>query len=293
MLALGLRSYDVVILTFSIMAWYLYFPSVLHRLKVIYFARHYGPFLLDDTKIKSGILLFIYRNMARLSYKFPFFLVVNSGWTGEMISKSLKGGKRYVVVNNGVDLSTYKPDDSASIKNGSRKKVLVVGKRQKWKGLDDLITALCMLSRSYKDFELLIMSTDELDIRESLPFEVRIIHPKNDVSIVEVYHQADVFVSPSWYEGFANPPLEAMACGAPVVLTDSGGVREYAVHDYNCLMSPPQQPEKLAENIKLVLRDREVALRLTQNGLETVKAFTWGKSVDELERVLMQEVAKE
>ena len=232
--------------------------------------------------------------MARLSYELPLKLLVNSRWTGQMIAKNTFKKISYQVLNNGVDLSVF--NCSQQCKREAKrecKQVLVLGQIQKYKGLDDLIAALHLLNRSYKEFELLIMSPDRVDIKDNLPFKVQIIHPEDDAAIAKAYCRADVFVSPSWYEGFANPPLEAMACGTPVVLTDSGGVREYAVHGYNCLMSAPRQPERLAENIKLVLQDKDVALRLAHNGIETAKAFTWKKSIDELEGVIMQEVGEE
>jgi len=292
LVTLGLYSYDAVIVTFSILALYVYFPSILYRLKVFNYARHYDPLLLDETNIKSKLLLSIYKHISRLSYKLPFFLIVNSKWTGQTIFEHTGKNIQYDVISNGVDLSIFKPNGSVNRKDNPRKKIMAIGKNQKWKGLNDLIDALCELHNTFENFELLIMSPDKLDMKDSLPFEVRTIHPEDDAAIAETYRKADVFVSSSWYEGFANPPLEAMACGIPVVLTDSGGVREYAVHGYNCLMSAPRQPEALAENIKLVLQDRKLVLRLTQNGLETVKAFTWGKSVDKFEKILLQKLRK-
>ena len=94
------------------------------------------------------------------------------------------------------------------------------------------------------------------------------------------------FVSASWYEGFCNPPLEAMACGTPVVLTDSGGVREYALDKENCLMSPPKDLRRLATNIKSVLTDNTLADSLSQKGLKTAQSFTWQKSIEKLEKIL-------
>lgn len=49
-----------------------------------------------------------------------------------------------------------------------------------------------------------------------------------------------IFISTSWWEGFGLPPLEAMACGCAVILSNSGGVNEYAQLDDNCLMFDPR-----------------------------------------------------
>jgi len=289
LVTLSLYSYDAVIVTFSILALYVYFPSILYRLKVFNYARHYDPLLLDETNIKSKLLLSIYKHISRLSYKLPFFLIVNSKWTGQTISEHTGKNIQYDVISNGVNLSIFKPNDSVNRKDKPRKQILAIGKNQKWKGLNDLIDALCELHNTFENFELLLMSPDNVDLRKDLPFNVQTIRPKDDNAIAQTYRSADIFVSSSWYEGFGNPPLEAMASGTPVVLTDSGGVREYALADYNCLMCPPRQPEKLAENIRSILQDRKLSLRLIQKGLETAKKFTWEKSIDKLEKILLGE----
>ncbi len=49
-----------------------------------------------------------------------------------------------------------------------------------------------------------------------------------------------IFISTSWWEGFGLPSLEAMACGCALILTDAGGVNEYAIANENCLMYEPK-----------------------------------------------------
>ena len=77
--------------------------------------------------------------------------------------------------------------------------------------------------------------------------------------------RANVFVYASWYEGFGLPPLEAMACGVPVVTTDCGGVLEYAIDGYNSLVTPIRDPTALAQAIQRLLSDRHLAAQLIQN----------------------------
>jgi len=288
LIAFSLYSYDVIIVTFSIMTWYVFIPFTLYKLKAFHFARHYDPLLLDQTHISSELLRRIYKYLSRSSYELPFHLLVNSQWTGRTISENTIKKTHYDIINNGVDLTIFKPCEFVKVENCSHKRIFTIGKKQRWKGLYDLIAALQIFSKDNKNFELVIATPNKLNIEQNTPFKVRITQPKDDGDIVEAYQEADIFVSSSWYEGFGNPPLEAMACGTPVALTDSGGVREYAIHNYNCVMSPPRQPEKLAENIKSILQDKKLALRLVRNGLETARKFTWEKSVDKFEKILIQ-----
>ena len=87
-------------------------------------------------------------------------------------------------------------------------------------------------------------------------------------------------------EGFGLPPLEAMACGAPVVLTDSGGVRDYARHEDNCLLVPPRDPQALAAAMLRILTDPVLADCLRRAGPPTTARFTWEAAVDRFEAAL-------
>lgn len=89
----------------------------------------------------------------------------------------------------------------------------------------------------------------------------------------EVYNLADVFVFPSLYEGFGWPPLEAMACGIPVVCSDRGSLGE--VVQSAAVICDPDDPESLAESVML-LRDNEPIRRgFIRKGIENSNRFKW------------------
>jgi glycosyltransferase involved in cell wall biosynthesis len=99
----------------------------------------------------------------------------------------------------------------------------------------------------------------------------RIFHPKTDRDIADLYRSADVFVSTSWFEGFALPPLEAMACGTPVVTTDSGGIRDFCFHRQNAYITPPKNAARIAHGIKKVLMNDRFANRIRSAGVKSSK----------------------
>lgn len=106
----------------------------------------------------------------------------------------------------------------------------------------------------------------------------------------EIYNSASVFLWSSMEEGFALPPAEAMRCGCAVATTDCGGNRDYAEHDVTALVSPPAQPKALAQNVLRLLEDRALRLRLARAGGERIQAFTWDRSADRLEALLLSRV---
>ncbi len=84
---------------------------------------------------------------------------------------------------------------------------------------------------------------------------------------------ADLFVFPSRYEGYGLPPLEAMACGIPVITSDASSLPE-VVADAG-LMVPPDNPHALASAIERVLGDGVLQADLSERGLNRAKQFTW------------------
>ncbi|MHB0876480.1 MAG: glycosyltransferase family 4 protein [Anaerolineae bacterium] len=89
---------------------------------------------------------------------------------------------------------------------------------------------------------------------------------------------ARCFVFPSLYEGFGLPPLEAMACGAPVVATRSGSVPE--VCGDAAILVPPESPAGLAEAMARLLGDDGLGQWLRQKGLVRAARFTWQDAVE-------------
>ncbi|MGQ9630788.1 MAG: glycosyltransferase family 4 protein [bacterium] len=111
-------------------------------------------------------------------------------------------------------------------------------------------------------------------VRE-LRLEDRIIFPGfvDSGDLPGLYNLAEVFVWPTLYEGFGLPPLEAMACGVPVVTSNTSSIPE-VVGD-GALKVNPRDPGEIAEAISCVLGDRSLRDSLRKKGLERAKGFTW------------------
>ena len=94
-----------------------------------------------------------------------------------------------------------------------------------------------------------------------------------------IYSGAAAFVFPSLYEGFGLPPLEAMACGAPVISSSSSSLPE-VVGDAGILVDP-LNVDALAESLRHVLEDRTFAEVLAQQGVRRAAGFSWKKTAVE------------
>jgi len=93
------------------------------------------------------------------------------------------------------------------------------------------------------------------------------------LDLVALYNAADAFVHPSLYEGFGLPPLEAMACGTPVIASNASSLPE--VLGAAALLVDPHDIDGLARTIVQVLNDPELQARLSAAGLARAAAFSW------------------
>jgi glycosyltransferase involved in cell wall biosynthesis len=104
---------------------------------------------------------------------------------------------------------------------------------------------------------------------------VKFLRP-DDRLLAALYGRADVFVFPSLYEGFGIPPLEALACGAPVACSDTSSLPE-VVGDAAVLFDP-LDVEAIAAGVMRLLDDRGFAQRLRILGLDRAATFTWERA---------------
>ncbi|MFC2091913.1 glycosyltransferase [Elusimicrobiota bacterium] len=98
-----------------------------------------------------------------------------------------------------------------------------------------------------------------------------------------MYCGAEVFVFPSLYEGFGLPPMEAMACGCPVVASNNSSLVEI-IGDAGVLVDPLNIND-ISESISRVLTDYKLRDRMIEEGLNQSKKFQWEKTAGEVVNV--------
>jgi len=94
-----------------------------------------------------------------------------------------------------------------------------------------------------------------------------------------LYNAADLFVFPSLYEGFGLPVLEAMACGVPVVASNTSAIPEVAADA--ALLVDPQNTGTLCDAMERILNDQDLRATLRQRGLERASTFSWERAARE------------
>jgi glycosyltransferase involved in cell wall biosynthesis len=106
--------------------------------------------------------------------------------------------------------------------------------------------------------------------------KVRFLGRVSDLELITLYSMADVFAFPSFFEGFGIPPLEAMACGAPVITSNTSSLPEVAGDA--ALLVDPTDTTALAQAIQTLLENEELRSQLVQKGYLQAQKYTWDNS---------------
>jgi glycosyltransferase involved in cell wall biosynthesis len=160
--------------------------------------------------------------------------------------------------------------------------LLYVGTVDRRKDLETLVRALPLLPGSWS---LALAGTliagrtrlPELVREAGLTARVRFLGFVPDDDLPPLYAGATVFVYPSHYEGFGLPPLEAMACGTPVVSYNVTSLPE-VIGDAGVLLDPPVAPEALARAVARLVDDAALRADLVARGRERVGRFDWAET---------------
>lgn len=189
---------------------------------------------------------------------------------------------RWTVVPNGIDPERFRPADADTVRAGlaplagvdpAAPLAVCVGRLCRQKGQDVLLRAWEAVVRRVPDARLVLVGDgpDRERLREDAPESVLFAGAVADAA--PWYQAADLVVLPSRWEGMALAPLEAMACGRPVVVTDVDGAHESLPPSFTarCLV-PPEEPAVLAEAVTELLLDPPLRESLGDRGRRHVLA---------------------
>jgi Glycosyltransferase len=196
---------------------------------------------------------------------------------------------KVTIAHPGVDLNIFRPRRTKS--SNQKKRVMVILRGSKYKGDEVAIEVLKNVNKKVP-IHAVFVGGKSLVRRYSktvgLDFKYLVFSNVSDEVLAELYSSSDVFLHTSYAESFGLPPLEAMACGTAVVMTDNKGSRDYAIDGFNALISQPGDVKSLSDNLLKALQDDKLRERIIENGLKTAKKFTWAKTVENFERALKE-----
>lgn len=191
------------------------------------------------------------------------------------------------VVYQGVS-PEYRPSDEVQ---REARTILYVGRFDPYKNVGKVIEAYAALRKRGLEAKLRIIGSDDLRYPQARELAVGLgIDAEIDWcgyvdgdALLDAYRRAGVFVLPSRYEGFGLPVLEAMACGAPVVCGNRSSLPE-VVGDA-AITVDPDDVDAIAAAVESVITDEDRAKRMSGEGLERARIFSWRKTARNTLRV--------
>jgi len=166
--------------------------------------------------------------------------------------------------------------------------ILYVGSEQPRKNLPSLVKAFSKLKKMLPNVKLLkIGNPQKRGARGELLKLIDTLNLQNDIvfagyvperDMPKFYNAADLFVFPSFYEGFGLPPLEAMACGTPVITSNTSSLPE-VVGDAG-IMVDPSDIDGLAKSMYETLSNDGLREYMIKKGLDRAKMFSWEEAAE-------------
>jgi glycosyltransferase involved in cell wall biosynthesis len=207
-----------------------------------------------------------------------------------VLTKFKKPNKVWILPNR-INFNIMRPHSPNEFKDLNNKypfrfKILHVGRKSKEKNLDTLIKALKILRNEYYLLTIGIGNTDKyvkLAKEQGVIDRCYFLESIKNEELARYYSWADCMCTPSRWEGFGIVFIEALACKAIIVTSNIAPMNEYIKHMYNgLLVKDYENPQALAEMIKVACNDTQLRNNIKKNARESVKRFEKSR-IDKLE----------
>ena len=244
--------------------WYWYSPTIIH--------------------VPLGIIL------EKIYVKMPDIGVAVSNTTASRLVSLLRMDEsRVVVIPNGVDLELFNSVKTERMHN----KIVYIGRLNWHKKVNRLIDAIAIIKRHVNDIYLEIIGDgpmkaeyEEYIKKRGLQNCINILGDVSDEELAKRLKSAYVYVLPSIREGQSITTLEAMAAGTPqVVVNVEGNGASDLIKESKSGLIVNLSPYKIAEAILQIMNDRNLWLKLQQNGYEFIKKYDWNNIAEEYNKI--------
>jgi len=213
-------------------------------------------------------------------------IVVSENTKNDLMKFYGANPEKIKVVHHGVNLLKSEVGNKKSEKN-----ILFIGRLETKKNIDGLIKAFNLLKKKYQvPHKLIIAGTEGYGFKEIIK------NVKNDDIIFPGYvpekekmlllEKAEMFVFPSFYEGFGIPILEAQAARCPVITSNISSMPEVAGD--GAILIDPNNVEQITEAMYKIINDNDFRKRLIQEGYQNTKRFSWEKCAQETSEILLE-----
>lgn len=233
-------------------------------------------------------------NPRKIAQRADKIIAVSNSTKQDLIEKYNISSDKIRVIYSGINKNFRPINDKKILKKVQEKYylpekfILFLGTFEPRKNIEGLIFAFKKLKEKFKiPYKLVLagergwLSRNIFRLIKKFPFKQEIIPLGfiEDKDKPVLYNLASIFVYPSFYEGFGFPPLEAMACGVPTIVSSISSMPE--ITNGKAVLIDPYNISELSEAIYQILNDENLQKKLSRDGILQAKRFNWENSAKE------------
>lgn len=225
-------------------------------------------------------------------------ITISENSKSEIVKEYRVDPQKVAVINPAINHEEYCPRSKREINRVKHKLkiksgyILYTGTIEPRKNINGILTAYENLSVELRRDYALVLAGGKgwLDeainarLNELKDLDIILTGYVDDNDLPALYSGASLFVFPSFYEGWGMPPLEAMACGVPVITSNNSSLPE-VVGDAG-IMVDAHDTDTLAKQVERVLTDKKLTTELVKRGLGQAAKFSWEKSAKQLQELI-------
>ena len=214
--------------------------------------------------------------------KLPPFIYTVSQYSADKIKEIY--GRDSSIIYNALESSVFYPRNN--VRKSEDISITIVGPEDfKFKNIGEILGVIRELKAKYPIRLNWITQTKPTVNKEE--GKDAIINPEQKV-IGDILRDTDIYICNSEYESFGLPTLEAMTCGAAVITTDTGGMRDFVQDEKNALVIKHHDKDDIKEKIERLINDKDLLHRISENGMKTASRFNWDNSISDMEEYFRQ-----
>lgn len=236
--------------------------------RAVYFLQDYEAWFFPEEDVAA-------RQTVKSTYGLLPEKIATSAWLRDLVRADGYDARKIPL---GVDLGVFYP--RAVERPGGPMVLAMARPRTPRRGFDFVVASLAKVYEVMPSVDIVFFGENIGDMTLPFPYRSKGVVTDRD-ELARLYSGARVFFDGSQFQAFGLPTLEAMSCGAVSVLTDVGGVHEYAREDENCLLVAPGDADAAAVAIVGLLSDDALYERLRTGGLDTCRDLSMRRTARE------------
>jgi len=252
-----------------------------------------------ESENKESCKSWLLKKIGRLIIKKADRVRVNSNEIFNQVKRQSIPEDKIRLVFLRVDLNLFNPNLRGS---DSRKRrditIGYIGRLVEGKGLEDLLMAIKNLNFKFQISNFKVLIYGEGPIKNKLKKMAQELNIGNKIEwrgfvpyskVPEALSQIDIFVYPSWHEGFGRSIMEALAMKKAVVATRVGGIPDLIKDNENGFLVSPHNPQELAQKIKMLMENKELREKFGRAGREWVSEnFEWNDGIKKFANLFLE-----